>query len=56
MSGAGLIDEIVVFVAPILFGDGRRLVSRLDKTSVELVLLEAFRAKDVTTPRFRVLR
>ncbi len=36
---AGLNDEIVVFVAPILLGDGIRLVSRLDKAPVELELL-----------------
>ena len=53
---AGLIDEIVVFVAPILLGDGVRLVSRLDKAPVELELLEASRAGDVTTLRFRILR
>ena len=40
----------------ILLGDGVRLVSRLDKAPVELELLAASRAGDVTTLRFRVLR
>jgi dihydrofolate reductase len=53
---AGLIDEIVVFVAPVLLGDGVRLVSRLDEAPVELEPLEVSRAGSVTTLRFRVLR
>ena len=53
---AGLIDEIIVVVAPVLLGDGVRLVDRLDEAPVELELLAASRAGDVTTLRFRVLR
>jgi len=53
---AGLIDEIVVFVAPVLLGDGVRLVDRLDEAPVELEPLEVSRAGHVTTLRFRVLK
>ena len=51
---AGLVDEIVVFVAPVLLGAGVRLVGRLDEAPVELELLEVSRAGGVTTLRFRV--
>ena len=53
---AGLIDEIVVFVAPVLLGDGVRLVDRLDEAPVELEPLEVASAGRVTTLRFRVLK
>lgn len=53
---AGLVDEIVVFVAPVLLGAGVRLVGRLDEAPVELELLEVSRAGGVTTLRFRVLK
>lgn len=52
---AALIDEVVVFVAPVLLGDGVRLVSRLDEAPVELELVETGRAGQVTHLRLRVL-
>ena len=56
MPRSRLVDEIVVFVAPVLLGDGVRLVSRLDEAPVELELVETGRAGQVTHLRFRVLR
>jgi dihydrofolate reductase len=53
---AGLVDEIVVFVAPILLGDGVRLVGRLDEEPVELEPLGVSSAGRVTTLTFRVLK
>jgi len=51
---AGLVDEIVVFVVPVLLGDGIRLVSRLDEAPVELVLVETGHAGQVTHLRYSV--
>jgi dihydrofolate reductase len=53
---AGLIDEVVVFLAPVLLGDGVRLVSRLETAPVELELVDVSRAGGVTNLRFRVLK
>ena len=53
---AGLIDEIVVFVAPVLLGDGVRLVEPARRVPVELEPLEVSSAGRVTTLRFRVLK
>jgi dihydrofolate reductase len=53
---AKLIDEIVIFVAPVLLGDGVRLVSRLDEPPVELELVETSRAGQIANLRFRVVR
>ncbi len=51
---AGLIDEVVVFVAPVLLGDGVRLVSHLEQAPIELELVETSRAGQVTDLRFTV--
>jgi dihydrofolate reductase len=53
---AGLVDEIVVFVAPVLLGDGVRLVSRLEEPPVELETLDVSSAGQVINLRFRVLK
>ena len=53
---AGLIDEIIVFVAPVLLGDGVRLVAQLDEAPVELEPLEVSSAGGVTSLRFRVVK
>ena len=54
--GAGLIDEIVTFLAPVLLGEDVRLVNRLDEAPVELEPLGVSRAGQVTSLRFRVLK
>ena len=52
---AGLVDEIVVNLAPILLGDGISLFDRLG-SEYELKLEEAVTAGQVTTHRFSVVR
>ena len=51
---AGLIDEIVVFVAPVLLGDGVRLFGRPGQSPYELEPLEVSRAGQVANLRFRM--
>ena len=53
---AGLIDEIVVFVAPVLLGDGVRLFGRPGQLPCELEPLEVSQAGQVANLRFRVCR
>ncbi len=43
---AGLIDEIIVFVAPVLLDDGIRLFTRLGAPPMELELVESGGADD----------
>jgi dihydrofolate reductase len=54
---AGLVDEILVHVAPVLLGDGVRLFARDGAAPpVELETLSVTRVGQVTTLRFRVRR
>ena len=51
---AGLVDEIMVFVLPVLLGDGVRFFSSPDLGRIDLEPLETKRAGDLPTLRFRV--
>jgi dihydrofolate reductase len=52
---AGLVDEIVIHLVPVLLGDGTSLFDRLG-SEYELKLEEAFTAGQVMTHRFSVVR
>jgi dihydrofolate reductase len=51
----GLIDELLVHVAPILLGDGIRLFGRPGALPIDLEATEVSRAGAITNLRFRVL-
>ncbi len=53
---AGLLDEILVCIAPVLLGDGVRLLDLPGGTNVELERLELSSAPLATNLRFRVVR
>jgi dihydrofolate reductase len=53
---AGLVDEVMVYVLPVLLGDGIRLYSAPGLARVDLEPLGCTRAGDVTVLRFRVRR
>jgi dihydrofolate reductase len=53
---SGLIDEVVVFIAPVLLGDGVRLVARLDDAPVELQLVGSGQAGQIAHLRFAIAR
>ena len=52
---AGLVDEVLIHLAPVLLGDGIRLVGRPGVGEVELEPLSVTRAGPVTNLRFRVV-
>jgi len=54
--GAGLVDEILVHLAPCLLGDGVRLFSRPGMPGVELTAISATRAGKLTNLRFKVMK
>jgi dihydrofolate reductase len=53
---AGLVDRMVIHVAPILLGDGARLFTDLGETLPRLEQVEAVDAPGVTHITYRVLR
>ncbi|WP_214412717.1 dihydrofolate reductase family protein [Sphaerisporangium fuscum] len=53
---AGVLDEIFVFVAPVLLGDGVRLFDHPGGTNVKLERLGVSHAPNATNLRFRVVR
>lgn len=53
---AGLVDEIMVFVLPVLLGDGVRLYSSPGMARIDLEPIETKRAGDISVLRFRVLK
>ena len=53
---AGLIDEILVHLAPILLGDGVRFYGSTDSEAVDLQVVSVTRSGQVTNLRFRVVR
>ena len=54
---AGLVDEILVHLAPVLLGDGVRLFARDGAAApVELETMSVTRVGQVSTLRFRVMR
>jgi hypothetical protein len=52
--GAGLLDEIVVNLVPILLGDGVRLFEHLGNTPIELQSTGVIEAPCVSHLKFRV--
>ena len=50
----GLVDEILVYVLPVLLGDGTRFYSSPGLARIELEPLGSTRAEAVTILRFRV--
>ena len=52
----GLVDEILVYVLPVLLGDGTRFFSSPGLARIDLEPLESTRSGAVTVLRFRVLR
>jgi dihydrofolate reductase len=53
---AGLVDEIMVFVLPVLLGDGVRFFSSPDLGRIDLEPIDSARSGDLTILRFRVLK
>ena len=53
---AGLVDEIMVFVVPVLLGDGVRFLSSPDLGRIDLEPIDSTRSGDLTVLRFRVLK
>jgi dihydrofolate reductase len=53
---AGLVDEVLVHVAPVLLGDGIRLFGRPGAASVDLELIHAKQSGQVMVLRYRVVR
>jgi dihydrofolate reductase len=51
---AGLADEIMVFILPVLLGDGVRFFSSPDLGRIDLEPIETKRSGDLTILRFRV--
>jgi riboflavin biosynthesis pyrimidine reductase len=51
---AGLLDEIIVHIAPILLGDGVRLYGAPGTTAVELERVERGDSEQVIDLRYRV--
>jgi dihydrofolate reductase len=52
----GVVDEIVVHVAPLLLGDGTRLFEHLGNNSIRLKKTEVIDTPNVTHLRYRVLK
>jgi dihydrofolate reductase len=53
---AGLVDEIMVFVVPVLLGDGVRFFSSPDLGRIDLEPIDSTRSGDLTVLRFRVVK
>jgi dihydrofolate reductase len=53
---AGVLDEIIVFIAPVLLGDGVRMFDHPGGTNVKLERLSLTQAPGATNLRLRVLR
>jgi dihydrofolate reductase len=53
---AGLVDEIMVFVVPVLLGDGVRFFSSPDLGRIDLEPIDSTRSGDLTVLRFRVIK
>lgn len=51
---AGLVDEIIVFLAPILLGDGVRLFSQSATSPIDLELISVTQSGQISNLQFRV--
>ncbi len=52
---AGLVDEIVIHLVPLLLGEGVRLFDQLGNQSIELARTEVIATSQITSLRFRVI-
>ena len=52
----GLVDEIVVHVYPVIFGNGLRLIDKLKVEPIELERLEIISTSQIISVRFRVIK
>ena len=52
----GLIDEISIHLAPVLFGSGTRLFEGLDSEHISLEMLEVIQTEKAIHMRFRVVK
>lgn len=52
---AGLIDECIIHVSPVVLGSGTRLFDELDKNAFRLEILETITSRLVTHTRYKVL-
>ena len=53
---AGLVDEIVIHLVPVLFGDGLRLFEHLNDKQVQLETIEVIQTSAATHIRFRIVK
>jgi dihydrofolate reductase len=54
--GAGLVDEIVIHLVPVVLGGGTRLFDHVGTAPIEFRRTEAVEGPDVTHLRFRIVR
>lgn len=52
----GLVDELVVHIYPIIFGNGLRFIDQLACKSIELERVEVISTTQITSMRFRVIK
>ena len=52
----GLVDELVIHIYPIIFGNGLRLIDQLNSQPVELERIESISTTQITSLRFRVIK
>ncbi len=52
----GLVDELVIHVYPVIFGNGLRLIDKLRVDPIDLERLEIISASQITSMRFRVVK
>jgi dihydrofolate reductase len=52
----GLVDELVIHIYPIIFGNGLRLIDHLGCQPIELERIEIISTTQITSARFRVVR
>src|SRR5436305_13507641 len=53
---AGLVDELVIHLAPILLGEGIRLFDHIGTKSIELERMEVISTSGITSFRFRIIK
>jgi len=53
---AGLVDEIMIHLAPVLIGEGKRLFDHLRAGDIELERIELIATGGITSLRFRIIK
>ena len=53
---AGLLDEIQLYLVPVLLGEGKRLFEHLGSEPTELEITNVIQSKEVTHLRFRIVK